>query len=324
MQKKSKLNRTERMEIEILLGKGYSLRQIAGVLERSPNTISYEIFINGGKERYNAKNAHQYARTRKKDTRREWAKIEADKSLKNFIIGGLMQYWNPDEISGYMKETKTSFYASKTAIYDWLRSAHGQPYCRYLYSKRYYKKKRKKGKERMVIPNRIPIQNRPLGATNRSRYRHWESDAIVSKKGTLGGIQTNIERKSRLIALYKRNSMSPKETVLIIKKMKLDYEINTVTYDNGFENRHHAETHINSYFCDPYSSWQKGGVENANKLIRRFLPKGTNMEYVSQEMLDRVSYIINNKPRKILGYKKALDAARDNGIIKNKSVLIEG
>ena len=324
MKKSKKLSRTERLEMEILLGKGYSYRHIAKALGRSPNTISYEIDTNGGKEGYRALNAHQYARTRKRYSRYQWKKIEHDDALKAYVVEGLRKYWNPDEIAGKMREERQPFYASKTAIYEWLRSVYGQRYCPYLYSGRYYRKKRKPKTKRVMIPHRVSIIKRPLGASRRSRYGHWETDAIVSKKGYSGGVQTSSERKSRLIHCTKRKSMSPRETVQAVARVRERYRVYSLTYDNGIENRWHEKTKIDSYFCDPYSSWQKGGVENANKMIRRFFPKGTDFSEVLQKELDRVVSIINGKPRKILGYRTALEVARASGIIKHASVLIEG
>lgn len=316
MKKSKKISRTERLEIEILLKKGYSYRCIALALDRSPNTISYEINTNGGKKGYLALNAHQYARTRKKYSRYQWKKIEHDNALKTYVIEGLLKYWNPDEIAGKMREERQSFYASKTAIYEWLRSVYGQRYCPYLYSGRYYRKKHKAKKKRIMIPHRVSIAQRPLGATHRTRYGHWETDAIVSKKGCSGGIQTSSERKSRLIHCTKRSSMSPRETVRAVARVRERYQASSLTYDNGIENRFHEQTKISSYFCDPYSSWQKGGVENANKMIRRFFPKGTDFKEVPQKNIDRVVSIINHKPRKILGYRTAFEVARASGIIK--------
>jgi len=316
MKKSKKVSRTERLEIEVLLGKKYSLRQIAKVLERSPNTISYEIAANGGKSGYRALNANQYARTRKKHARYQWKKIEHDDALKAYIIAGLLAYWNPDEIAGKMREERQPFYASKTAIYEWLRSVWGQQYCPYLYSGRYYRKRRKIKKKHMFIPRRVSIEKRPLGATNRTRYGHWETDAMVSKKGCAGGVQTSSERKSRLVVCMKRTSMSPRETVQAVTRVHERYRTNSLTYDNGIENRWHEKTKIDSYFCDPYSSWQKGGVENANKMIRRFFPKGTDFSQVLQKEIDCVVSIINHKPRRILGYRTALEVAGASGIIK--------
>ena len=309
MKKREKLILSERLEMEILLGKGYSYRKIAKALGRSPNTISYETATNSGLLGYNALNANQYAATRKKDTRREWSKIEHNQELRQYIIDGPEKHWNPDEISGRMKEEKKPWYASKTAIYEWLQSVYGQRYCIHLYTQRYHRRKRIKKTERIMIPARIGLEQRFLGATNRTRYGHWERDTIVSRQGCSGGISVGLERKARLVIAEKVKTMSVAEHNEAVQKQKQRYKTLSVTYDNGLENRGHQELKIPTFFCEPYSSWQKGGVENANKMIRHYFPKGTNFREVSQKKIDQVVSIINNKPRRILGYQTALEVA---------------
>jgi IS30 family transposase len=320
MKKKSKLTRQERLEIEILLRKQYSCRAIAKALDRSPNTISYEIEINGGRKGYSAINANIYARTRKKMTRREWSKIEHNNSLRDYIIEGLRCHWNPDEIAGKMKKDNLPFYASKTAIYEWLRSYYGQQYCRYLYTQRYTKKKRKKKTERVMIPQRVSIHERFIGADNRTRYGHWEQDTIVSRKGCSGGLSSGIERKSRLVSATLVKSMSSYEHMEIINKQKEKYKTLSFTFDNGIENKSHRLLGVPTFFCDKYNSGQKGSVENANKMIRRYFPKGTNFRQIKQKEVDRIVEIINKKPRKILGYYSALEVASAGGVLLNSSV----
>lgn len=327
MAKKPKLKLVERLEIKILLEKGYSLRAIARSMHRSPNTIAYEVEVNGGRKEYNPHYADQYARTRKKDTRREWSKIEHNPELRAYIIEGLEKHWNPDEISGSMKKEKKSYYASKTAIYAWLRTVYGQQYCAQLYSRRYYQKKRIKKTERVMISERVSIGERFRGADNRTRYGHWEDDTIVSRKGCRGGLSVGYERKSRLIVATKVTSMSTGEHMEAIQQQINRYKTLSITFDNGIENKQHKTLGVPTFFCQPYSSWQKGGVENANKMIRRYFPKGTNFRTVSQRSVDRAVAIINNKPRKILGYKTALEVSSACGMmksIKTSAVLIRG
>ena len=315
------------MEIKILLDKGYSCRAISRSMVRSHNTVSYEVSTNGGMDGYDPYNADIYARTRKKDTRREWSKIEHNEEMKVYIIEGLRKHWNPDEISGRMKLEKKPWYASKTAIYEWLWSVYGQQYCIHLYSKRYHKKKRIKKTERVMIPNRVGIDKRPNGANNRTEVGNWERDTIVSRKGCSGGLSTGSERVSRLIDATKVKSMSTFEHMEAIRKQQKRYLTLSETFDNGIEGKAHETLGIPTYFCEPYSSWQKGSVENANKMIRYFFPKGTNFRTISQKKVDEAVSFINNKPRKILGYKTALEVARHCGIInsiKSESVLIEG
>lgn len=324
MSSSQKLTKEERSELSILLGRNFLKSEIARALGRSRNTISYEIRENSTKGVYNPIKAHAKAMVDRKYRRYDWQKIEQNQKLKAYIIAGLKKHWNPVEIAGAMQKEKRPFYASKTAIYVWLRSGRGAQYCVYLYSKRSYVKKRKSKTDRVMIPDRVSIIKRPLGATNRSRYGHWEDDSIVSKKGTLGGLKSAQERKSRLVMAQKVESMSPVEHAQVAKTMFSGVRILTVSRDNGIENKHHMEQPFPSFFCDPYSSWQKGGVENANKMIRRYFPKGTDFRSVSQGEVDRVVSIINNKPRKILGYRSALEVALKAGIIKQTSVLIDG
>ena len=317
MKKKEKLKKAERLEIAILLDKKYSYRDIGKVLERSPNTISYEIKENSVNDVYNPIKANNKARNKKRMSKFQWAKIEENKKLKQYIIKGLKGHWNPDEISGKMKQhKKKSFYASKTAIYDWLRSNKGQYYCKYLYSKRYYKKRRKNKKtKRIMISDRIGIESRFTGADNRSRYGHWERDAIVSGKRAAGSLAVAQERKSRLVLVRKTRTMSPAEHNLKTKEMMTNMLVKSYTYDNGIENKNHKELGVPTFFCDPYSSWQKGGIENVNKMIRRYIPKGSDISKISNRYIQNIVREINKKPRKILGYRSALEVARAGGVI---------
>lgn len=316
------LRSVERFEISILLRKGYSLRSIAEALGRSPNTIAYEVKHNSVCGVYDPKKAEAKARLKKRMRRLTWKKIEQYSALKAYVIAGLKQHWNPDEIAGKMRQDKIPNRCTKTAIYEWLRSVRGQRYCHLLYSKRYRVKKRKPKAKKVLIQNRVAMTARPLGATNRTRYRHYERDTIVGTKGTPGGLATAIERKSRLVGAQKVADMSPRTHLLADRMLFRDVEALTVTRDNGIENRAHGQLGIPSFFCDPYSSWQKGGIEHANKMIRRYFPKGTDFRLVSQEQVDHVVSIINNKPRKILGYRSSLEVARAAGIIKYTGVLI--
>jgi len=319
MKNKTELTLEERNEIEILKNKKYSCRDIARTLERSPNTISYEIIHNSVNGIYTAKRAHEKARLKKKGRRFNYTKIEKYPDLKAFIIKKLKATWNPDEIAGYLKRnhTKYPWYVSKTAIYEWLRTSRGERYCTYLYTQRTRVKKRKPKTKRVMIPERVAIHQRSAGARNRTRYGHWEADAVVSKRGTTGGVSTLMERKSRLYAVRKTGSMRSCVHARAQKHLLRDKrKVRSVTYDNGIENRQHMTLGVPTFFCDPYSSWQKGSNENGNKLLRRFFPKGTDFNKISQKMIDAKVRLINEKPRRILGFRSAIEVAREAGIIE--------
>jgi IS30 family transposase len=196
-----------------------------------------------------------------------------------------------------------------------------------LYSKRRYVKRRKKKTERVLIPNRTSIHKRFKGADNRTRYGHWEADTVVGRKNTSGGVKTAQERKTRLYQAKKVWTMRPKEHTEALEEILSPLKVISITFDNGIENRDHEALGVSTFFCDPYSSWQKGTDENGNKLFRRFFPKGTDFSQVSQTEIDQAVYLINEKPRKILGYRSAREAAEESGIIKSiksESVLIQG
>ena len=318
------LSRAERLEISILLKKGYSLRSIAREMSRSPNTISYEIRENSVGGIYDPLKADTKARLRKRMRRLEWSKIEENPKIKQFVILKLQAHWNPDEIAGFLKRTKDERYVSKTAIYIWLRTSRGERYCVNLYSKRKKIKKRVKKTQRTLILNRVGIERRSDGANNRTRYGHWERDTVVSRKGCSGGVSTHQERKSRLLLGRKVLSMRPSEHAKTLQQIADTHTILSASMDNGIENRDHERLGVPTYFCDPYSSWQKGGIENANKMLRLFFPKGTDFESVTQKQIDDACSIINDKPRKILGYWSSREIATKAGIIKNTSVLTLG
>ncbi|MFZ1626581.1 MAG: IS30 family transposase [Candidatus Moraniibacteriota bacterium] len=322
MEKKKKLTSVERLEISILLRKGYSYRKIGKAMGRSPNSIAYEVRRNSVRGKYIPLKADQKARVRKRLAKFQWRKIRQDPALERYIVEKLKAHWNPDEISGAMKPEKLPFYASKTAIYEWLYSASGQASCQYLYSRRYTKKKRKeKQTDRVMIPDRVSLDKRFLGAINRTRYGHFEGDTVVSRRGGKGGMSVLLERKSRLLVARKIHSMSPHENLSGIRSMMEHLNLKSITFDNGIENKRHQEIGVPTFFCDPYSSWQKGGVENANKMLRRYFPKGTDFSQVGQREIDQAVRLINEKPRKILGYRSALEVAVEKGVLLGKDNL---
>lgn len=309
MKQKGDLVRAERLEIGILLEKGYSQRSIARGMRRSPNTISYEIRENSVCGTYDPLKADVKARVRKRMRKLQWSNIEENPGTKTFIIEKLKARWNPDEIAGFLRRTKDPRYVSKTAIYDWLRTARGERYCTYLYSRRKKVKKRRLKTTKVLIPNRVGIERRSESTNNRSRYGDWERDTILSKKGTLGGVAMHQERRGKFVVGRKVRSMRPLEHTAATQTVAKKMVMKSATADNGIENRDHESWGIPTFFCDPYSSWQKGGVENANKMFRAFFPKGTDFSTVTQKQIDETCAIINNKPRRSLGYRSALEVS---------------
>ena len=267
---------------------------------------------------------------RRESSKYQCMKIEEGNDLRKYIIEKLGKHWNPDEISGRMKKDRKSFYASKTAIYEWLRSSYGQRYCAYLYSQRYTARRQRKNKLRKtLIPNRIGIESRPLGATNRTRYGHYEGDTIVSAKETRSKFALSViyERKTKYIDARKIKNMKPESNNYALKEMLENKKALSLTQDNGIENTKHQELGLATYFCDPYSSWQKGGIENANKMIRQFIPKGSSISDYSDKYVKMIITVLNNKPRKSLDYKTANEVMLEKKLFKDintRNYALEG
>jgi len=319
MQKRGKIKKAERLEIALLHHRGYGVREIGRVLDRSPGSISEELNRNRTKRGYDPLAADRKAHIRRMDAKSQGMKIEGNPDLRAHVIAKLEAHWNPDEIAGAMRRERTAFYASKTAIYDWLRSAYGQRYCPLLYSQRYRKKRRRPKPARVMIPERVSIHERFRGAANRTRYGHWEGDALVSGKrtGSAAGASVLAERKSRLVQAEKIANLKPATHLAALQEMLANKKALSLTQDNGIENTKHRELGVPTFFCDPYSSWQKGSVENVNKMIRRYVPKGTDWASISQDYLDKIVAIINGKPRKSLGYRTAIEVASAAGLFLN-------
>ena len=193
MKKKPKLNQLERDRIEALFNSGHTQKGVAEIIGRDESTISRERSRNGRKIRikgkgwkitgYKANDAQRKAGNRRAIAKRRSKKINKDPRLEKYIVKGLRRGWNPDEISGRMREEGQPFYASKTAIYEWLYSCWGQAYCHLLPSKQYRPRKRKgKKTKREMIPNRVSIKAKPSGFE--AEFGHFEHDTFVSGKKT--------------------------------------------------------------------------------------------------------------------------------------------
>jgi IS30 family transposase len=319
MKRYKHLDQNERDRIQALLSSGHLQKEIAEILERDEGTISRELDKGSMKTGiYKAKYANHKAYVRKKYARYQGKKINEDEELKTFIIKGLILDWNPDEISGRMKELKEPFYASKTAIYEWLYSIHGQAYCCLLPSQQYKKKKRSKQKKtkREMIPNRVGIEEKPFNYGTIAG--DMETDTIVSghKTGSKVAITVVKDIVSKLVGLRKIASTKPSLNEKAIDDILLNLNARYLVRDNGIENKNHEQALVPSFFCHPFSSYEKPHVENENKGLRKYFPKGCDLNEYSQEYISLVEWILNNKPRKCLRYKTPYEVARESGLIR--------
>jgi len=293
------LSCAEREEIFRLLRGGISRRKIAESLGRSPSTISREIRRNSSNLGYLPDSAQ-----RKSEERRVSGVFKIDRypQLKSALLNGLEKRWSPEQIAA-------TCYGKVTFCHETIyRYIYHAPWAvkfelhQFLWREKPRRSKRKYRKSRSKIQNRISIHKRNDNINNRKHFHHWEADLVHFGKEKQNLI-TAIERKSRFLLIV--NNPDGKNAANVAQRLGkriAPFKPKSITLDNGLEFAQHTELPAKTYFCDPYSSWQKGSVENANGLIRKFLPKSFRAE-ITDKMLENIQNIINNKPRKILNWK---------------------
>lgn len=312
-------NQLDRDRIEALLKSGHKQKEIADILGFDPGALSRE--INKRKRKngvYDSETAQHKASMKRSNSKYQGMKIEKHPELKKQIIEGLVGKRSPDEIAGRMKEEKQTTCIGTNAIYKWLYSCWGQPYCRLLCTKRHKKRQQKKKTRREMIPNRIPIDQRPKYGV------HAEGDIFVSpiKTGSQQSGAVICIPDTKLLVGTKINNKKPAVMRQAVEKMIMAINISDLTMDNGIENRDHQQFGISTYFCHPHSPWQKPHVENGIGLIRRwFFPKKTDLKNVSEEELQNCFHVLNNKYRKSLGYRSAYEVSLERGMIQKTPVF---
>lgn len=300
----------ERVEIARLRGEGKSVRQIASVLKRCPSTISRELRRNQAPPgKYWPDTAQQLSGHR----RRRPSRLDRDLSLQDFVITKLICHgWTPEQIAAWLKyQQKELTYVSHETIYRWIY-APGQKGLKLWKmlprhkAKRGLRKYRGSGVHR--IPGRVSIHDRPKSVSKRREFGHWEGDLMSFQKNTQHIVVLQ-ERKTRYILsnpLPGKKAVSTKEQMSALMKQLPQRSRRTITFDNGGEFSGHEqlseEMGLKTFFCDPYASWQKGGIENANGRLRRDLPRKTDVKNMKQEDFDEIIDNYNTTPRKCLGW----------------------
>ncbi len=315
------LTQEDRDRMEALLDAGEKQKEIARILKVDPGTISREKQRERKDGRYDAATAQAKARLKRGRSKYQGMKVEEHEGLKAHIIQELEKKRSPDEIAGRMKRDNSPFYASKNAIYHWLYSVYGARYCPLLCARRYRRKKQKRKAKRTMIPNRKSIDCRPLGATNRTRYGHYEGDTIVAPKHARNthAVAIVAERKTRMLFAAKIPSLAPQAMTAAMNGFSEQASILSVTMDNGVENKNHEDWHMPAFCADPHSPWQKPLVENSIGLLRRwYFKKGTDWSQVSDDGLRTAIDFLNGKQRRSLGYQSAVEVAAAHGMIMPK------
>lgn len=319
----------DRNELAILLKKGYFQKEIAETLGKDPSSISREIRLNSVNGEYDPKKAHRKATEKRSKSKYQCMKIVKYPELVNYIGTNLRdKHWTPEEIAGrwnsknHLDKNGNKLIISAPSIYKYLYSNRGQHLCKYLCSKRYAKRKRKEGgkQKRRLIPNRISIDERPGIVDERNEFGHWEGDTLGRIKADTEAIIGLSERMSRFILVDKTPRL--KYTIDGFKMLLNPHHdiFKSLTLDNGVENVRYEELNVDTYFCHPYSSWEKGGIENLFKRLRRFIPKKASLKDYSREDIVRFAEIMNNTPRKCLNWKTPREVFEEQCALNNINI----
>lgn len=301
------LQKTERKEISYLKGKGYGIRAIAKIMDRSPSTISRELSRNTVNGEYIPLKAQI-----KSYQRRYWVQKEVPrlwdrdwKPFREYMEKKLSQEhpWSPEQICGRWSLENPKKSISYSTVYRFINKWEFRLHKKLPHQRYSWKRKKNGTPKRALIPNRVWIDERPKVVDSRETMGHWEGDTLGSKKGETENVLGVIERKSRFL---RADIMPNRKPHLAAKKMHQwhkQHNFNSITLDNGIEFKHHEKIGCDTFFCHPYSSWEKGQVEYSMRLLRRLIPKKSSLQNISRYKLRKFIDTLNNTPRKCLNFK---------------------
>ena len=316
MTKRGKLTEEERDRIAIMHGQKRSVREIGRALDREHSTILRELQRNRFGQGYHALHAQHRAEERKSQAGKRHP-------LKNpltyaYVFKKLVAGWSPEQIAGRLAYEEKEKIICHETIYQFVYSEEMKEEKLWEYLPRKQKHRHKqhgRGVHHEQIAQRVSIHDRPKAIDERAEIGHWEGDTVEGK-GHKEGIHTEVERVSRYLLAKKVSAINSAETSAVQQALfsKLPCSLRkSTTLDNGRENHLHMRLHtlgMQTYFADPYASWQRGTNENTNGLLRRYLPKKTSFTNLTQEELDDIVWEINNRPRKVLQYKTPVEILR--------------
>jgi IS30 family transposase len=260
---------------------------------------------------YKPSYAHEQARARR------WtgSRLERDKALRDLVLDRLARGWSPEQVAGWLARDKAQASISYESIYRFIyaqiRRTNDGTWRLYLPRAKYKRghRARPSRSSASFIHGRISIEQRPKAVDRRRRPGHWEADLMLFTTPGQAIVSLH-ERKSRLILLAKQSGKAARPTArrLLAWMAPLPRTLRrTITFDNGTEFAQHLQlTHrlgMQTFFCDPHSPWQKGGIENAIGRLRRFLPRHTDLAKLCARDIMACVSAYNHTPRKCLAFK---------------------
>jgi IS30 family transposase len=310
----------EREKLAELWQSNSSITQIAKALGRSKSTISREV------RRNQAPPGQYWPDTAQRLTlkrRQRQCLLDRDEPLREFVLCQLRcHFWTPEQIAGHLKHRQNALTPiSHESIYVWIYKREQKKEKLWKFLTRHKAKRglrKNKGAGISRIPNRISIHARPKAIENKKNFGHWEADLISFLKNSQHAAVVR-ERTSMFVLstpLPSKKAFETSDALIGLMKRIPPQARKSMTYDNGGEFACHERVNkavgTASYFCDPYASWQKGGVENSNGRLRRDLPRSTDIKNMSQEEFDEVILNYNTTPRKSLGWLTPSEAFNKN------------
>lgn len=310
----SHLSFEERSEIQSLHISGYSLNAIAKRLFRHRSTISREINRNRLKS---GSYSPLVAEGRYMKHRQRLCLLEKNSVLNTFVIERLSEGWSPEQISGWLKKgnEKGLCAIAFETIYNFIyrASQKTQKLWKYLIRHHHKRKKQYAKASRDRIKERRSIHDRPEYVNDRSTFGHWEGDLVICKRTR--PLLVIHERKSRMMLMTRLTNKSASQTLqsmLTILSCLQPQARQSVTFDNDMTFAKHyllaKKLKLKTWFCDAYASWQKGGVENTNGRIRRWLPRHADLDAIKDEDIEDIIITMNTTPRKCLNFQTPLQA----------------
>jgi len=297
------LSITERDQIQILLSKWCTHRDISLALWRHHWTIDKEIRRNMVKWKYISQKANHKAYVRRLFCKKTLKKIRCDDKLEQFIRKKIKEDWAPEEISWDRDNTHKNSYISTPTIYKYIYSKFWYGLTDHLYTKRIRPKKRRHKTKRQNIKYRTFINFRPLIISSKTEFGHYECDLIMGKKTSPFCLLVLIEMKTRFKIVHLLPNKWAEYVEELLHKYIKKYSIKSITFDNWSEFANHFKLWIPTYFCHAHSPREKPQVERWNRNIRRYFPKWTDFSKVTQEQIDFALQKLNNRPMKCLKYQ---------------------
>lgn len=306
----------ERQRIEYYRRLNLGIRDTARRIQRNHTDIVRELKRNAVLgERYSAVKAQ--AKADRRATKTNKRKLETDDRLHDFVEQQLEEGWSPELIAGRLKGVDAppelqGATVSHEQIYDYIYDGEGRHEGWYhLLTRKHRARHQKQGRKphKPLIPELVPITLRPDIVGQRQRFGDWESDQMQFYKQA-ERLSVQYERTGMLIRLHRVKDKTADENeraiMTTLEPFPEEYQ-RSMTFDRGSENTCHTKIRdafrMDTFFCAAYAAWQKGGVENANGLIRRYLPKKTNLATLTDDELHTIQEKLNDRPRKKLNYK---------------------